>query len=127
MAEAIKSGTGRRRPNGINDRSFPSRHATQAFSYATWFALNLESTDLPDRWHLPTLVLVKSAAIGTGWARVEGGDHFPTDVLLGAALGNFLMRFFHRAFLGLPDEVELSASYEYLNDGFTVGVRWSPR
>ncbi|MBD3343874.1 MAG: hypothetical protein GF401_02280 [Chitinivibrionales bacterium] len=31
--------------------------------------------------------------MGTGWARVEAQKHYPTDVLVGAALGNFCATF----------------------------------
>jgi hypothetical protein len=36
----------------------------------------------------------------TAWARIEAGAHYPTDVLAGAALGNFVSLFVHDAFLG---------------------------
>ena len=34
------------------------------------------------------------------WARIEAGAHFPSDTLLGAALGNFVASFVNDAFLG---------------------------
>jgi hypothetical protein len=37
-----------------------------------------------------------------GWARVEAQGHFPTDVLVGAALGHFINAFIYDAFMGLP-------------------------
>jgi hypothetical protein len=36
------------------------------------------------------------------WARVEGHEHFPEDVLVGAALGHFLSALIHDALIGLP-------------------------
>jgi membrane-associated phospholipid phosphatase len=46
-------------------------------------------------------------AAGTAWARVEGGVHFPSDVLAGAALGNFMGRLFQHAFLGEREGLRL--------------------
>jgi membrane-associated phospholipid phosphatase len=47
-------------------------------------------------------------AAGTAWARVEAQKHFPSDILAGAALGNFVASFVHDAFLGLPDDRRLA-------------------
>jgi hypothetical protein len=41
---------------------------------------------------------------GVAWARVEAGAHFPSDVLAGAALGNFLSAVVHDSFMNLPRE-----------------------
>ena len=40
--------------------------------------------------------------IGTSWARIEAGWHYPADTLFSMALGNFIASFFNDAFLGLP-------------------------
>ena len=52
------------------------------------------------------------------------------DELLGPKLRRPVGRFRSERVV-LPDRIRagkpVSASYEYLNDGFTVGVRWSPR
>jgi membrane-associated phospholipid phosphatase len=42
-------------------------------------------------------------ASAVGWARIEAGDHYPSDVLAGAALGHFLTSFICKAFMGLPE------------------------
>ena len=42
--------------------------------------------------------------LGTSWARVEAGWHFPSDTLFSIALGNFMASFFHDAFMGLNTE-----------------------
>jgi membrane-associated phospholipid phosphatase len=47
-------------------------------------------------------------AVAEGWARVEGGVHFPTDVLVGEALGNFVARLFHDAFLGGDQRINVT-------------------
>ena len=45
---------------------------------------------------------IEFTIFGTAWARVEAGEHYPSDVLFGMALGNFFARFATGAFLG-PD------------------------
>ena len=46
-----------------------------------------------------------------GWARVEARGHFPTDVLVGAALGHFINAFIYDAFMGLPESKNFGISF----------------
>jgi hypothetical protein len=41
-----------------------------------------------------------ATGVTVGWARIESPSHFPSDVLAGAAIGDFLTLFIHDAFLG---------------------------
>jgi membrane-associated phospholipid phosphatase len=41
--------------------------------------------------------------IGTSWARIDAGWHYPSDTLFSMALGNFIASFVNDAFLGLED------------------------
>lgn len=53
--------------------------------------------------------------IGTSWARIEAGWHYPSDTLFSLALGNFLASFVNDAFLGLlptRSALRLSATHE---------------
>jgi hypothetical protein len=43
--------------------------------------------------------VLTSLAAGAAWARVEAREHYPTDVLMGMALGNFTAVLIHDAFL----------------------------
>ena len=81
---------GRERPNQspddawkldpfTGDASFPSGHTTVAFAAAA--ALDRETTA---RW-VPWLVYPAAAACG--WSRVHALEHWPSDVVAGAALG----------------------------------------
>jgi hypothetical protein len=63
--------------------------------------------------------------IGTAWARVEAGAHFPADTLVGMALGNFVSRFFDEAFLEGASGGALAVSVEPLPHG--VALQWSMR
>jgi len=104
----LKSATGRPRPGGSSDRSFPSDHASRAFAFASFSHRALKESNLPKgarvglRWGLTGL------AAGTGWARVEAGVHYPTDVLVGAGLGNFAGRFVSELILGPESKMKLS-------------------
>jgi len=54
---------------------------------------------------------------GTAWARVESGFHFPSDTLIGMALGNFTGPFFNDAFLKVDEPSRLSVTLAPLPGG----------
>ena len=62
--------------------------------------------------------------IGTSWARIEAGAHFPSDTLVSMALGNFCAVFFNDAFLGL-DSANASLTFVPLSGGGEL--RWQLR
>ena len=99
----LKDTTGRTRPNGNGNNSFPSGEASAAFSSVTLSNLNLDSIELPQEVRIPLKVVNILLGTGVGLARVEAGAHFPSDVLAGAALGNFLSATIHDSFMGLPE------------------------
>ena len=107
----LKSLTGRERPDGTNAESMPSGHTSRASIGAALAATNLEYMAMPD-WARTTLQIgLHGTAAATGWARVEAEKHYPTDVLVGYAVGQFIGRFFHEAFF---------------NDGAGSSVHFSP-
>lgn len=61
------------------DSSFPSSHSIIAWSSAAVIA-----SEYPSRW---TQIGVYSMATGVSLTRVMGQQHFPTDVLVGSAVG----------------------------------------
>ncbi len=103
-ASLLKSATGRDRPNGGSDNSFPSGEAATSFSAVTLSNRNLDSIKMPKE--IRTSIKIANVLLGTtvAWARVEAGAHFPSDVLAGAALGNFLSAVVHDSFMNLPKE-----------------------
>ncbi|MCP3918105.1 MAG: phosphatase PAP2 family protein [bacterium] len=123
--DLFKRSSGRLRPDTSDDRSFPSGHTSAAFNYAVWTNSNLDYIDMHGglreglKW---TNLLV---AAGVGWGRVEAGRHYPTDVLLGAALGNATSLFFQRAFVGIPEPGEPQLKLQITPDGFAIGLHWS--
>ncbi len=69
-----------------NRRSFPSGHAALAFAAAASYAVMARRERLPHRTR--NAVLLFAGAVGVATLRVAAGQHFPTDVLGGAALGS---------------------------------------
>ncbi|MEA2465871.1 MAG: hypothetical protein QOJ98_3618 [Acidobacteriota bacterium] len=79
----LKLATHRARPNGGNDDSFPSNHATQAFAVASVIATHYEERRWV-RWAAYTI------AGGVGFARVYHDAHHTSDILAGAAIGTLV-------------------------------------
>lgn len=124
ITRAGKSLSKRERPNGQNDESFPSGHASNATVRYTLAATNLDYLLLP-RWTATTLkVGFYGMAAGTAWARVEAEKHHATDVLVGYALGHFIARFMHNAFMrAAPPETSVHFA-PHPNGGGAITLRY---
>jgi membrane-associated phospholipid phosphatase len=102
LVQLLKTTTGRIRPYAYNDdpaipqedkeslhavRSFPSGHTAHAFMSVVF--LNTVYGKLkPDSPLRPWLWAGSLVAAGTvGYLRYDSGNHFPTDILAGAAIG----------------------------------------
>ena len=109
LVDGLKRATDRERPDGSNKRSWPSGHTSLAATSATMAVGNLRYVDMPAWARVTASVGLYGTAASTGWARVEAGKHFPSDVLAGYALGSFLARFAYEAFLE-PGNVSLPVS-----------------
>jgi membrane-associated phospholipid phosphatase len=108
VTNLLKQSIPRERPDHSDNHSFPSGHSTRAFAYAGMSSRNLDSMDMPGGARTSLKVLFEGMAAGTAWARVEGNRHYPTDVLAGAAIGNFMALFIHDSFLGREENVSMS-------------------
>ena len=95
LTQGLKEWTGRKRPNGSDKGSFPSMHSSKAFAFATLGIRNLDSLSLSSREKSISITGFRTFAALTAWARIEGGMHYPSDVLVGAALGSFLAGLIH--------------------------------
>lgn len=113
----IKNLANRPRPNDGDNRSFPSGHSVKAFSYAALGRRNIQSIPMAEPVREALGAVFTSMAAATAWARIEAGDHYPSDVLAGAALANFLTAFIHDAFLGTPCSDDAFLYFEPTSDG----------
>jgi len=62
----------------------------------------------------------------TAWARVEGGVHFPSDVLLGIGLANFFANFVNKAFLNpkFHNKVNLNLMNNVDGPGISINFKF---
>ncbi len=122
--DEIKSRVGRGRPSGDNDRSFPSRHASSTAVWSRLATLQLEECDEHPKVRDAFAKGMTTLSLGTGWARVEAAQHYPSDVLVGYALGNFSARFLDNRF---SSNDELHVSTQKSGDAVVVGFNFSFR
>jgi membrane-associated phospholipid phosphatase len=122
MTSLLKDATGRTRPNRSGNASFPSGEASAAFSSVTLSNRNLDSIELPQEVKVPLKVVNILLGSTVAWARVEAQAHYPSDVLAGAALGNFLSATVHDSFLNLPKDKTYGFSISPLKGGVMAGL-----
>lgn len=84
---SLKDSTERERPDGSNRRSFPSGHTSKATVQAQLAIANTDYLPLSEGAKTGMSIGFNSLAIGTAWARIEAGRHYPSDVLAGWSLG----------------------------------------
>jgi membrane-associated phospholipid phosphatase len=125
ITEALKVATSRERPNGIDDKSLPSGHAANAAVFNTLTVHNLRGIDMNSRLRTTLEVGAGAVTVGTAWARVESGDHYPSDVLVGMALGNFVGALFAQVFLGREPDANLAFGAEPVRGG--ARLHWEMR
>ena len=104
VVEGLKDVVGRQRPDGSDDRGFPSGHAGVAAGAATLGQRNLRALDIAPSWRRGASIGFEALAVGTAWARMEAEKHHAADVLAGYAIGHFITAFVAEAFIepGLP-------------------------
>jgi len=85
----------RRPPGGLDPYSFPSGHSAMAFAIATSASLSYPE------WYV--IVPTMAWATATALARVWHGMHYPTDIVVGAALGAGTAAVVHAIFAGDAD------------------------
>lgn len=122
----LKGAIDRERPNGLARESFPSGHTSASAVHTRLASRNLDYIDVSPRTQAVLNVGLHALTIGTSWARIEAGWHFPSDTLAGMALGHFLAAFFNDAFLGTdPDSTRVA--FTAGGDSATVWISWPLR
>jgi membrane-associated phospholipid phosphatase len=106
--DVLKSTTDRERPDGSDTKSFPSGHVSRSAVMTGLASRNLDSMDLGTGTRQAMNIGLDALTIGTAWARVEAGAHFPSDTLFSMALGNFCASFFNDAFLAPASDAHLA-------------------
>ena len=97
----IKDHVYRERPDTSDARSFPSGHATDAAAFRMVTTKNLESVEMPRDLRNGINILNGGLTATVLWSRVEAKKHYPSDALLGYAVGSFVSGFIYDAFMNL--------------------------
>jgi len=128
-AEGLKYAAGRARPNEtlhVNDwrkggSSFPSLHATAAWSIGTVFA---ESGSDDFRW--TRRILGYGIASFTAYERLHGNQHWFSDVVAGSALGLYTGAFVIKRQFLRTDDVAINLAPTEVG-GLSIQVTYTPR
>ncbi len=99
--QAIKHAVHRTRPDGSDDKSFVSGHASVAFAFATWVRLEASDAIRSNEWlrgqpvwsdalHTLAWTACYGWASYVGYSRMRDNKHYLGDVLAGAALGTVM-------------------------------------
>ena len=119
ITNQLKTSTDRERPNGLADKSFPSGHSSASAVNTRLASENLESIQMQQGTRRALNVGLTALTLGTSWARIEAGWHYPSDTLFSIALGNFVGSFVNDAFLGLENS-GIAFSFSSGSDGLVV-------
>jgi len=112
ITSVLKDTINRKRPDDSDHRSMPSAHASAAASFAVLTNRNLDSINMAPGTR-KVLKYSTTAITGlTAWARVESEDHYPSDVLAGAALGHFITAVLHDSMMGLDSPVQVGVKLD---------------
>lgn len=120
ITQGLKRSVDRVRPDGSDTMSFPSGHTSASAVNTRLASRNLRAIDMPDTTRRVLDVGLTTLTVGTSWARIEAGMHYPSDTLFGMALGNFLAAFINDAFLGAPAGNQRGVMVEAVPGGAAV-------
>jgi hypothetical protein len=124
LTSLLKRSADRERPNGLAKQSFPSGHTSSSAVHTRLASENLQSIAIKRRTRRLLDAGLTAMTIGTSWARIEAGWHFPSDTLFSMALGNFVASFVNDAFLGL-EEPKVAMAVVPTREGAVLRLDWS--
>jgi len=87
---ALKSTTGRERPDHSDDESLPSGHTATVAVLNQLSERNLQSVRIAGGTRLAMDLGLDSLTVMTAWSRLEAGAHYPSDTLLSMAIAHFV-------------------------------------
>lgn len=120
----LKTGINRQRPDDSGNDSFASGHAALIAVSATMTYGPIDTLPVSDTSRFALKTLAVGLNVGTDYARVEGRKHYPSDVLVGAAIGHFIGVVADEAFLEIsPDRFVPTVNLS--RHGGTVGFEGS--
>ncbi|MFL6619601.1 MAG: phosphatase PAP2 family protein [Povalibacter sp.] len=125
VTSTVKDWSDRERPNGDDSASFPSGHTSSSAVHTRLASRNLRSIDMSEGWRRTADVGLHALTIGTSWARIEAGWHYPSDTLVGMALGNFIASFVNDAFLPTTSAPSAALTVIPVDDGAVLQWNWS--
>jgi membrane-associated phospholipid phosphatase len=125
FTQSIKSFSGRERPDGSNEKSFPSGHTSTAAVNAALTNRNLEYFYFDPHLESSLKFGMNALTLATGWARIEADKHYPIDILMGAALGNFFGVFINDSFLGrFSNDINLTSNVSLRNVYLNLSIKF---
>jgi hypothetical protein len=114
----------RERPNKLNNLSFPSGHSTEAGARNSLVRKNIESVDMSNSFRTGINTINTTMAAGTLWARLEGQRHYPSDVLVGYALGSFVSGVIYDSLMNLEENETFSVNPSSESVSVNYGIRF---
>ncbi len=120
FTSGAKKTIGRERPNRQDNMSFPSRHTFSATVQAQMAKLNTEFLPISHASRRALDLTFDGISVLTAWARMEAGEHYPSDVLAGWSIGYF---FGHlaRDFI-FPDEQRVHIQPQFASGNYQLGL-----
>ena len=117
--DALARSFRRERPSHENHLSFPSGHSNQAGTRNVLVSRNLDSIPMNEHLRFGIKTVNTGAASLLLWSRVEAKAHYPTDVLMGYALGAFISGFMYDSLMNMDEENPETFSVTPLKDAWT--------
>ena len=125
LTSGLKTLTKRERPDNTNNRSFPSGHTSAVATNMMLTSRNVEYMQLNPFLEGSIKIALNTMTLATGWARVEGSKHYPSDILFGAALGNFIGAFINDVFLGrFSYNIQLTTHLDRYQKSLRLSIRF---